>query len=670
MGLFSRSFKILTYALMAFLCASSLSAQTYRFTNKIFQNISVTENVVYTNAPALNPGFFLNYNNESSTTNVDLKMDIHQAIGDTSSNRPAIIFIHGGAFLLGNKNHDDMMAFCDSFALLGYVTATIEYRLGMNILNNVSATRAVYRGLQDGRAAVRFLRANASNYGIDPKRIYMLGSSAGAFIALQDIYMNDDLEKPIEAGTYQFNDPYDFIPPFNQITAPDLGGFDIGKNLNQNGKPDAIIGLWGAIKHTDLITENDTTPVFLVHGTNDATVPFGIDHPFGFPIFPATYGSREINERLNNIDIAAKETYFVEGAGHEFYGVFNGNWSNGIGGNAYWDTIVNKSINFFYQQHKPQASFLSSKNNLEVSFTNTSNESKSWQWDFGDGQMSYEENPEHTYELAGTYKVKLYIENSIKSWDTTAFSITVTEPQTFETTFYINDGNYPIEAATIAINNQLLITDANGNANINLEDGNYAYQISATNYYNKLDTLIVNGNSQQIDIVLTKIPNPTFEISFYINDGINPILGASIVIDNQILISDEDGNALVNLENGTYAYTVSADAYDEMASELIVIDSNQNISIEMTLTTGVSDIDNTFFELYPNPAKELVYIDFPSLNQAFNIQIIDLTGKLLFEKETIQKDKVKIDLSKFRKGLYFIILQNGKAKYTKKIIIE
>ena len=120
---------------------------------------------------------------EESTTTQNLVMDIFKPTGDSFTLRPAIIMAHSGGFLTGNRNVSDMMALCDSLARKGYVTATIDYRQGFSLIDNVTlhSVRAVYRGLQDGRAAVRFLRANAATYGIDPTKIYFIGSS-GSFI--------------------------------------------------------------------------------------------------------------------------------------------------------------------------------------------------------------------------------------------------------------------------------------------------------------------------------------------------------------------------------------------------------------------------------------------------------------------------------------------------------
>ncbi len=387
------------------------SAQDYRYTETLFSSSVITENVVYRTAPSINTPFTV----ESNTTATDLKMDIYVPQGDTNNNRPVIIFAHSGGFLLGNKNHDDMMAFCDLLAKKGYVTATIDYRLGFYPITNANlhGIRAVYRGIQDGRAAIRYLRANASTYGINPDKVYFVGSSAGAFIGLHSIYLDNLSEIPAEAGVNNYTN---VTPPFNHTT-PDLGSLDVGNNLSFNGMPDAVVSLWGAVQNTSLITSDNDKPVLLVHGDSDTVVPFEIGSPFNFPILDDTFGSNTINNRLDNLGITDKETYFVTGEGHEFYGTDNGTWSDGMGGNAFWDIIFDKITNFLWRQHKPTANFTHSNTGLTFDFTDTSVGATSWFWDFGDGFTSTDQNPMHTFATTGSYDVKLYTENDILSWD-------------------------------------------------------------------------------------------------------------------------------------------------------------------------------------------------------------------------------------------------------------
>jgi hypothetical protein len=374
-----------------------------RYLSAVFDSITVDTNVVYGTAPAL----AFPYLNEGNTVSEDLLVDIYQPYGDTLNKRPLIICAHSGSFLSGSKTNDDMVDFCDSLAHRGYVAASIDYRLGMNILSASSSIRAVYRGLQDGRAAVRFFKEYADLYHVDTNQIYMLGSSAGSFIALHNMFMDTEEERPPES-----------------YTTPDLGCLDCsGNSYQHSGKANAVTALWGGIEDTSLIITTDSLPLFLAHGTADDVVYFDVGSPFSYPIFPEAYGSWPVSLQRENFTHPA-ETYFVEGAGHEFYGADNGMWGP-MGPNAYWDTIFNKADTFFYNVHKPYAAFTSQGFENVYTFFDESNGATEWHWDFGDSTYSNEQNPVHEFLKGGRYKVTQMVLNPLTSWDTTSAFIDI-----------------------------------------------------------------------------------------------------------------------------------------------------------------------------------------------------------------------------------------------------
>lgn len=90
--------------------------------------------------------------------------------GDSA--KPCIVVVHGGGWLNGYKSK--FRALTLALAARGYVTAAIEYRLGYEA--------KFPAGIQDCNAALRFLRANAAKYGIDPDRIGAVGGSAGGHL--------------------------------------------------------------------------------------------------------------------------------------------------------------------------------------------------------------------------------------------------------------------------------------------------------------------------------------------------------------------------------------------------------------------------------------------------------------------------------------------------------
>jgi acetyl esterase/lipase len=297
------------------------------------------------------------YENESDLTTVDLKMDVYQPKKDTEKKRPAVLVMHGGAFAAGAKDDMDQhtITYCDSLAARGYVAIAVGYRLGITAkvkdnaltIDSLDFSRTVYRGIQDVRAAVRYVRMHADSLGVDPGRIYLIGNSAGAILTLENIYMDKDSEIPAAAKT-----------------KPALGGLDEYGEQGANAQANAVAALWGAV-HDPKIIEDVTKPVLLVHGKADSTVVFKTGRPLGnianvlknvmpdaaatlsslaFHVeTPTLYGSYVIDSVLTAKGVE-HETYFVEGQPHEFYDYED------------YDVKVQKKVfDFLYAQTKKPA---------------------------------------------------------------------------------------------------------------------------------------------------------------------------------------------------------------------------------------------------------------------------------------------------------------------------
>jgi len=92
---------------------------------------------------------------------------------DPTERRPGVVFIHGGGFIEGFP--EMMIGYAAALAARGYVTASIDYRL---------ASEASWpAALEDSKCAVRWMRANASQIGLDPDRLAVSGGSAGGHLA-------------------------------------------------------------------------------------------------------------------------------------------------------------------------------------------------------------------------------------------------------------------------------------------------------------------------------------------------------------------------------------------------------------------------------------------------------------------------------------------------------
>ena len=322
-----------TYIILVLLY-SMIFTQT-RYLDEVFDSVIKTEDIIYGNAPDL-PFIFLF---EWNTNDIDLDMDIYEPEGDALEERPVIVFIHSGSFFSGNNEVDDMVDLSISAAKRGYVAVNINYRLGLNIISTYSGERAVYRGVQDASAVVRYLREFHQDFRIDPEKIFLWGSSAGSFIALHLAY-SDDNERP--ASTY------------GSGSVPDLGCINCsGNNYSHNSKPNAIVSCWGAIGDLDWIDADDNIPAIMFHGTSDIVVPYDYGLPFTINIaLPIVYGSSQIHDQLSALNIE-NELYLEDGEPHEYWGTLNGHW---IGGpNQNFELIQSNAYNFLYNYLEPQA---------------------------------------------------------------------------------------------------------------------------------------------------------------------------------------------------------------------------------------------------------------------------------------------------------------------------
>jgi dienelactone hydrolase len=117
----------------------------------------------------------------------NLRMDIYQPRGDTGSNRPAIVWVHGGNFRTGTRSQ--LASFATDFAIKGYVTAAIDYRLLRAFDPGAKLGPSLAAAQSDAQAAVRYLRGHASQLGIDASRIAVAGWSAGSITAFAVGYM-------------------------------------------------------------------------------------------------------------------------------------------------------------------------------------------------------------------------------------------------------------------------------------------------------------------------------------------------------------------------------------------------------------------------------------------------------------------------------------------------
>jgi len=313
--------------------------------SNIFQS-SVSHDVVFGISPALTAVYVA----ENVTVNQQMTMDIFFPVGDALPKRPAVILAYGGGYLFGTKEDEDVWATCDSLAKKGYVTASINYRMNMNVADPSSAVRAIYRAAQDYSSALRYLKEFSDPFGIDTNYIFVGGVSAGGFSAMHMAFL-DENERPSE--TYQGG-------LLGQV--PDLGCLSCAGNSYQHShEVRGIINLWGALMDTSYIQQDELVPMTLFHGTNDLIVPYDYGFPFtALFLMPEVYGSANIAARVDHLGGNAELNTF-DGVGHNIWGVNVNNQLVG-GPTEYWVPITDSIVSFLYENIRPEQPLMQASN--------------------------------------------------------------------------------------------------------------------------------------------------------------------------------------------------------------------------------------------------------------------------------------------------------------------
>ena len=157
-------------------------------------------------------------------------------------------------------------------------------------------------------------------------------------------------------------------------------------------------------------------------------------------------------------------------------------------------------------------------------------------------------------------------------------------PTTRDLSFTINDGTDPVEGATVSIGSKTGTTESNGGCTIEgVEDGSQSVEVSATGYTTKTETITVDSTHTSFTISLTA-ESATRDLSFTINDGTDPIKGATVKIGGTTgTTGDAGGCTLKDIEDGSQSVEVSATGY-VTKTETITVDADHT-SFTITLTT-------------------------------------------------------------------------------------
>lgn len=158
----------------------------------------------------------------------------------------------------------------------------------------------------------------------------------------------------------------------------------------------------------------------------------------------------------------------------------------------------------------------------------------------------------------------------------------------------------PVEGANISIGNNAVVTNDNGQATIQLANGQYEYITSASGYIPVEGMFVVLNGSVSIDVQMVLAP---YTVTFHVTDekgGVVPY--ANVMMDNRTTTTNLQGVASLPARNGNYPYTIEKLGYDEYSGSVVVDGRDKEVYPELefkvwTITVIVKDKEN---QLIPN----------------------------------------------------------------------
>jgi acetyl esterase/lipase len=241
--------------------AATPAATPVRYLDNIFPTVTLKTDITYGTAV-----------DETNTTET-LKLDMYTPSGDTDTKRPAIVWVHGGGFSGGDKTSPELVDEANQFAMKGYVNVSIDYRLAVDgcVPGSTDCGIGITEALQDAQTAVRFLRSRAQKFGIDPTRIAIGGSSAGAITAVNVGYAS--LTGPATGDHKKFSSAVEAVQSLSGCaitTTPGPGG---APELFFHGTADPLVP-YSCATATVAAAQKVGLDVYLVTWPGEGHVPY------------------------------------------------------------------------------------------------------------------------------------------------------------------------------------------------------------------------------------------------------------------------------------------------------------------------------------------------------------------------------------------------------------
>jgi Secretion system C-terminal sorting domain/alpha/beta hydrolase fold len=672
------------YAMMTLAVLMSFNSQAQRYLEEIFTEVDVISDVVYgTNASVLTYQMF------GEAIPIELKMDVYQPVNDTETNRPVILYFHTGNFLPypvnggtgGVKTDSTAVEICSRMARMGYVAISCDYRLGWNPLAPTQPERtnslinAAYRGVQDCRTAVRYLRKTVAeennSLGIDAEKICVWGQGTGGYIAFAASTLDNWLEDI--ASLPKFNwDPAGTGTPIPMVVESVNGNADgttygiyagdtlcYINHIEYASDFDVMVNMGGAMGDLSWL-EDTSTPMVSFHVPTDPFAPYAE----GTVIVPTTdeqvvdvSGSYSVQQAAaaftNNAIFAAADTY-LPGINYTIQANLNNNGYTGL------YPFIRSGANIY--------------------------DSAPWEW--WDPSLIAEENSNNgllTNPDMSAAKAKLFID-SIQGYAAPRIMCALNLPGSpCEVITAANDecaGAFDLSNLTGGPINQVVAStpfsneDATGETTLDGADGCWADGIAADGTTYTADATVwfsFEGDGNEYIIYADDCAGQ----STFLTDDTQMVLYSGTGCGDLTVVACNDD---IDLAGGIYWAGVDV-VSSPNTNYYLVVDGFNYTDFQAPGVYGIGDFCLNFvnfvvsvdektatqFAMFPNPAKDIVTIRANA--DIKQINVYNMVGGLVYTQLYNNASSVSLDAG-LAQGVYMVEVMTAFGPTTQKLIVE
>lgn len=257
-----------------------------RYTSPVFDDYNTYVNIIYAEA--------LPIQQDKQGQKQLYALDFYEPADDNVEKRPVVLFFPDGDFSFGSKEQTEITNWCKTLTKFGFTCACISHRQGFDASRRDGVYQAIFRGVQDARAAIRYLIENQQSFKINPDKIFLGGKRSGATIALYTAFLEDD-ELMRFAGSNNCLDcsgnPYK-----HDVKIAGIINFD-GSVFNQN-----IINQNSEISILNVHTEGEQTLDSRLN--NRVNINFETDRKYSF-------SSEKLHQYFDSLNIESRYTFIA-----------------------------------------------------------------------------------------------------------------------------------------------------------------------------------------------------------------------------------------------------------------------------------------------------------------------------------------------------------------------